>query len=605
MRKLSVFLVITVIMSCCLFLGIENYNIGFNGNNDSYEMIDFDAMQALSNKYESITNNDANNEAMPGAVGDLDYVYQEDNPHTRETSFGRIQYFENLLDYSPMNTGYSCGYVSLIQAMSFYDTFYNDNIIPETYDRGAIDKTNETDVKAISPGVLRQNYSGDQSYYQFCHNTQEYDLQSRLTVERNIHFETDSDAVEEQDGELVPVFQQRIGGWDYQKVLDKFYKNYDISVFVNSYQGLSNENFIQLIKETIDTGNPIIVHIKKFDTSGKEVAFHSVVAYDYDNNGIYANFGWYRFNTRDLLLGGKNGYSLITDAFTLNYSANGHTHSNNYVISGRSYCGCNISDEINFANTVTWNNVPPTVYWMKDNLDANETYTISFRPYKNGADIVSYTTKFNQITIAIQDWQNILNQCNGEYYVRFKRNSTNTNYNPSTFMFFEPTGVMEHITLSPAEYGFEAQYFFYEKIKEIGQGTHTITTTRLRCGYIENEYIVLSPRRDGALTAYLAYEFNNCVYRIDVDLALWSANEFINQYNATAILQYKNGNGEWITCCDLLRDIVLSTDRNNPLKYSILFPEGTYEFRFYMTSVYGADRNKGRLCIGDMSIYLE
>lgn len=56
---------------------------------------------------------------------------------------------------------------------------------------------------------------------------------------------------------------------------------------------------------------------------------------------------------------------------------------------------------------------------------------------------------------------------------------------------------------------------------------------------------------------------------------------------------------------DLLNDITLSTDRTAPDNYTIVFPEATTEFRFYTTSEFGSDRNKGRICIGDMIIYLE
>ena len=41
----------------------------------------------------------------------------------------RVTYFYNLCTYSPKNSHGSCGYVSLIQYLSYYDCFYNDSII--------------------------------------------------------------------------------------------------------------------------------------------------------------------------------------------------------------------------------------------------------------------------------------------------------------------------------------------------------------------------------------------------------------------------------------------------------------------------------------------
>lgn len=50
------------------------------------------------------------------------------------------------------------------------------------------------------------------------------------------------------------------------------------------------------------------------------------------------------------------------------------------------------------------------------------------------------------------------------------------------------------LVLTPADYVFEQQYFFYEKSSNITKNAYTFQTTRLRCGYIEEEYIVLSLR---------------------------------------------------------------------------------------------------------------
>lgn len=138
----------------------------------------------------------------------------------------------------------------------------------------------------------------------------------------------------------------------------------------------------------------------------------------------------------------------------------------------------------------------------------------------------------------------------------------------------------------------------------IQQGNYTIGTTRLRCGYIEQEYIVLSPRRENAGKAYLIYNFDCKVYRIDVDLTMWSSSENLDKTHDTAKLQYKVGYGSWKDSLDLLNDISLSTNRINPEHYTVVLPEGVTSIRFYVESSAVGSRNKGRICIGDMDIYL-
>lgn len=164
-------------------------------------------------------------------------------------------------------------------------------------------------------------------------------------------------------------------------------------------------------------------------------------------------------------------------------------------------------------------------------------------------------------------------------------------------------------TISPSDYGYPEQYTPSELNKTVTKGKVSFDTKRLRTGFIENEYVVLSPRKANYGTAYLEYKFENPVYKIEVDLAFWSNDERYEGLNiAEARFEYKNLHGnDWNTKLNLLSSN-LPTDRNNPTKYVLEFPAGTREFRFYahfdyMTSP--VDRNKGRICIGNMVIYTE
>ena len=71
-------------------------------------------------------------------------------------------YFKNMAEYSPTNQKGFCGYVSLIQYLCYYDSFYNDNIIPEKFERnqGFAESLNEA--RKMSPGVLRKEYSSEE-----------------------------------------------------------------------------------------------------------------------------------------------------------------------------------------------------------------------------------------------------------------------------------------------------------------------------------------------------------------------------------------------------------------------------------------------------------
>lgn len=163
--------------------------------------------------------------------------------------------------------------------------------------------------------------------------------------------------------------------------------------------------------------------------------------------------------------------------------------------------------------------------------------------------------------------------------------------------------VYNHKTISPMDYGFDEQYFFYEKVKNVTIDDLVFKTKRLRCGYIEEEVINLAPRRKGAGLAYLQFNFDNYIRKVSVELSMWSAFEYMYSYDSSILLEYLDPDtGIWTTYFDLLNDISLSKDRSKQDNFIINFPNRTKIFRFYSTSSALGDRNKGRLSIGVMCV---
>lgn len=159
--------------------------------------------------------------------------------------------------------------------------------------------------------------------------------------------------------------------------------------------------------------------------------------------------------------------------------------------------------------------------------------------------------------------------------------------------------------------GFEGRYYFANEINDIDsveEDTNnirfstftksglTITTERLRCGYIEDSYINLSPRRKNAGYAYLEMSFNKPVYSILYSIGLWSSSEDLD---GTATLFVKDGNNNWSKVQDLL-SLQLKTKEQGYNRYSYYFANGIYGLRFECTSTATGSRNKGRLSIDDI-----
>lgn len=149
----------------------------------------------------------------------------------------------------------------------------------------------------------------------------------------------------------------------------------------------------------------------------------------------------------------------------------------------------------------------------------------------------------------------------------------------------------------------QGQYFFYEKTADITTSDGFVFgTRRLRCGYIENEYVVLSANRSGAGRAFLELNFDLDVKAVNMDIALWKDLDAIGSKDSIK-MSYKDINGNWHE----LREFYtyeLSSLREYPSNYYIEFPEITRGIKIEVTVTDpDGDRNKGRVVIGDMNLF--
>ena len=534
----------------------------------------------------------------PQFVGGPNYAQFTNVEYYQETTFDMKNYFQNLWEYAPSNSVGSCGFVSLISLMSYYDTFYNDNIIPDVYEDHNSTCQTEGEAKASSPGTVNEFYqsSPTYTYYDFCHDTQHYNLQSKLTVLRNIYISNTDNPTD---------FETSIGGWDFEDLFDHFYLNNEIDVEVTRWHTSNIDQNIATIKSIIDQGKPAIVDIKRIVPNNPENYYHSVVAYDYDENGIYANFGWGSTQTRSLLLGGSNGYNYIEDIFDLDFSSNQHVHSNNYVINNEGHCGCNLNDKVLIRNGSLFSNVSPTVYWMKDQYNPNEHYELYLRLDTSEHNFAYYYTYRNSITLKQEEWEYFLQFERGCTCFLLKRVTDDVDYEIKETQYIGLIQEAQSFTKRPETFGFPDAYCASPTIQQASIYDCIFTTRRLRCGYIHNEYLVLSPKRNGFGTAYLEFEFDDPIYKFEVDISFWGPNEGTNSVNSSALIQYKDLSGAYHDLIDLFYDIDLSRDRSSMDHLIFTFPEPTRCFRFYATAPAYGSSNKGRIAINDITVYGE
>ena len=78
-------------------------------------------------------------------------------------------YFSNLADNIGKNTKGSCGFVAVGMILSFYDTYWDDSTIPETYDSPCELFSESILQSTSSPGIVMEPnsiaYANQQTYY--------------------------------------------------------------------------------------------------------------------------------------------------------------------------------------------------------------------------------------------------------------------------------------------------------------------------------------------------------------------------------------------------------------------------------------------------------
>ena len=255
----------------------------------------------------------------------------------------------------------------------------------------------------------------------------------------------------------------------------------------------------------------------------------------------------------------------------------------------------------------------------EDNLNPNNTFSIQV--YSIDGNLLFDTGYFNiasnsKYKYSFSDYQlaELIKSVRGFYDVYFTIVGINNSYEMSTgpynsqYYLINVSDTLDMLNIVPSDFGFADAYPGEETTSSLTVNEHNLTTRRLRCGYIQEEYINLSPRREGYGTAYLEIDFDRPISKLIVDLSFWSDDEryYEEDQPSASIDYYSASQNKYVSTLNLLTvQPALPKDRTKQNTYQITFKEDTSSIRFYahfeqMTGY--ADRNKGRISIGNMEV---
>lgn len=281
-------------------------------------------------------------------------------------------YFDNLTYNLGMNYKGSCGYVAIGMMLSYYDTYYNDNIIPETYD--IVSNGSETDMisRRNSPGIMRDiianpNSLGSSSYGYYLTANEYY---SSIMSIQNTSMHAKLITIGASYGYYDFSDDNNPAGTNFNirfNVINNYFSNIlgygtaDYSLSYINREGMPSKSseVRNFAIQEVQKGNPVLLSI------GGPAGGHVVVAYDYDsdNDNLYCHFGWGANRTHRTME--SEGFNVYKTALVFNFNGQ-HAHSNNYAV------------------TTIESNIPTTEYYCYDDPDiltyATHVHQFVYRP---------------------------------------------------------------------------------------------------------------------------------------------------------------------------------------------------------------------------------
>ena len=366
-----------------------------------------------------------------GSDDDCDYTHSLRNQ--------MYNYFYHMYDYSPSNYYGTCGYVSLIQVLSYYDNFYDDRIIENTYNNFKKNQSSYLlDSELISPGVAKGDYKNQYgSLAGTVTATCSFDYQYELIRRYKKYL----DSKEGNENNTV-TYDNSLNASQALELVNNCLTYKPKSYLYYRYEDLEQNELKTKIKDNIDKGFPVIVNIVKGKklNNGSWESGHAVVAYDYLNNNIYANFGWNESETHKPLT--YQSYDKISSILVLEFGA-GTDSKLNYQING------NKIDYLSYYNRAILNpskysssNGNPTFIW-KHSSDSTEYFDVEIGTIKTDnslSSLISGTTSFNRFILSYKAQQYLYAyaQAGKGIYITIKRyeKAGLIKYNPTTSYFY-------------------------------------------------------------------------------------------------------------------------------------------------------------------------
>lgn len=563
-----------------------------------------------NNKYASTILDSDVDEVFYSLVDSQDDICQ----HTFSTV-----YFNNLTKNFGENTHGTCSFVAIEMLLTFYDTYWNDAFVDESYDNPTIINSESTNIALTqtlpSPGV-RPNLISETAnmsnleYQEYIEENCDSDLQCYLINYADNMFGFN---LNNQNPYSLNLTQELN--------LLYYYLVYSRSITTNLFtldsvdDSCLESEINSFVVSNILNGVPVVLNISS------DLGNHTVIAYDVDEfDNIYIHSGWKddygNALTHALLEDIPN--SEIESAFAM-IMTNSYSFTNNYQnLSGNVINIKNFGFPSNVRETgaprmvVEWDSLWNEKWFEYDNEQIS--FQISFLS-ENLTALGTYSVSESNIFVcSLRTFTTILQSADEDddcFVIKLEAFcNTDSHFGEDYSKILNVTVFSDMHTISPNECDLSLNYSTSAPSSclpecETNDGYVFRRSVKQASCFLNN--IVLSASGNGNSEAYIEYQFLSGICRFDVDISYFSNPMLEGLTDGVFEARIEEFRGrQYTTLIDLLDDDVhLSHDRNSKTTISLFFNRPTFRIRIYLktSTVSYENINLGRICIGDVKVF--
>lgn len=288
-----------------------------------------------------------------------DYDGELDIPFFYNTKY-TFNYFSNLTDNRLTNFHGSCGYVAITMLLSFYDSYWNDDFIPEIYDQSVIvADTNDANFDE-SPGINDIIYGNEENisskeYINNIYQNRDEDFRGYLVslgLKNFINYKeffddetyeplytlTSCDSLSMVSTEIENLITRYLIDRGLENYFTTFIKKYFLEVGHDEYvedkekvDKINLDNWEE-IKEIVSSGIPIIAQVNN-SIAYSDDDTHYFIIYAYDERGFfYGNMGNTTYDSCVLIHPNINYLSSASYIVPINETYSYKSENNNYIL---------------------------------------------------------------------------------------------------------------------------------------------------------------------------------------------------------------------------------------------------------------------------------